>query len=119
MPSIRQIAANCGFSKTTVAAVLANEPEVAPATRKAIQKTARAMGYTTDARVAELMAHLRHGRPSRSVCNLAWVNTHSQADSWTRYDYMRNYLDGARARAEQLGYSLIEIWMAEPRLTSI
>lgn len=117
MPSIRQIAAACGFSKTTVAAALRDESEIAPATRTLIRATAQKMGYRTDARMTELMSHLRVGRPSRAVCNLAWLNTNANADNWTVRDYNRIYLDGARRRAEELGYSLDEVWMGNPRLT--
>lgn len=118
MPSIRQIAAACGFSKSTVAAALREESEIAPATRASVLATAKSMGYRTDARMTELMSHLRVGRPSRAVCNLAWLNTSSRVDSWTAHDYSRIYLDGARQRAEDLGYSLDEIWMGNPRLTA-
>lgn len=117
MPSIRQVAAKCGFSKTTVAKALRNEGAIAPATRSLIRSTAAQMGYRVDARVNELMSHLRAGRPSRAVCNLAWLNTSQHPEYWTIYDYNRVYLSGARQRAEDLGYSLDEIWLANPKLT--
>ena len=118
MSSIRQIAAACGFSKSTVAAALRGESEIAPSTRAAVLAAAQSMGYSTDARMAELMSHIRVGRPSRAVCNLAWLNTSPQADIWTARDYNRIYLDGARHRAEILGYSLDDFWMGNPRLTA-
>jgi len=117
MPSIRQIAAACGFSKTTVAAALRNESMIAESTRTLVHATAAKMGYRTDARMNELMSHLRQGRPSRAVCNLAWLNTSTNPNEWTGRNYTRVYLDGARRRAEQLGYSLDEIWMGDPQLT--
>ena len=117
MPSIRQIASVCGFSKSTVAAALRNDSEIAGSTRKLIQATAAKMGYRTDARMNELMSHLRQGRPSKSVCNLAWLNTSLDKNAWSGRDYTKVYLDSARRRAEQLGYSLEEIWMGDPQLT--
>lgn len=117
MPSIRQIAAACGFSKSTVAAALRNEDVIAATTRKLVQATAARMGYRTDARMNELMSHLRQGRPSHAVCNLAWLNTSANPNEWTGRNYTKVYLDGARQRAEQLGYSLDEIWMGDPQLT--
>ena len=120
MPSIRQIAAACGFSKSTVATALKSEGDIgdiSPATRALIRMTAERMGYQTDARVTELMSHLRVGRPSRAVCNLAWLNSNASPNNWSAYDYMRIYLDSARQRAGDLGYSLDEIWLANPKLT--
>lgn len=117
MSSIRQIAASCGFSKSTVAAALRNEADIASDTRSLILSTAKRLGYRTDARVTELMSHLRVGRPSRAVCNLAWFNTNAQPDSWIVHDYNLVYLNGARERAEELGYSLDVIWTGNPRLS--
>lgn len=117
MPSIRKIASACGFSKTTVARALRSGGDIAPDTRSLVRSTAERMGYKADARVRELMSHLRVGRPSRAVCNLAWLNTSSDADVWSTRDYMRIYVDGASQRAEELGYSLNPIWLGNPKLT--
>jgi len=47
-PTIRDLAAASGYSRSTVSAALRNNPQIALKTRNKIQKLAQKMGYRVD-----------------------------------------------------------------------
>lgn len=116
-PTIREIAAALGVSRTTVSDALRDDPVVALATRERIKLKATEMGYTPDPRLSQLMNHLRQGRGSEARCNLAWFNTWPDRNQWSK-PWLARYLEGASTQAKKFGYSLSEIWTSDPSLTA-
>ena len=49
MPSLKDLAKECGVSVATVSKALNNQPDIAPATRERIRAAARRMGYLPNA----------------------------------------------------------------------
>jgi len=67
--STRRIAQLAGVSPTTVSLALHNSPKIPAETKQRVIKIARRLGYRPNARVAELMAHMRLKRdPQREAC---------------------------------------------------
>ncbi len=54
-PSIREIARSLGLSHTTVSEALRDSPRVNPATRRRVQKAAKAVGYRPNPLAGALM----------------------------------------------------------------
>ncbi|MEM1058689.1 MAG: LacI family DNA-binding transcriptional regulator [Verrucomicrobiota bacterium] len=115
--SIRTIAADLGLSKSTVGYALKNHPSVKRSTRERVQKAARRLGYFPDARLNQLMSQVRIAR-TKGLLPLAWLNTSGRESTWSDYKYLSPYLEGAQARAEQLGYRVEELWVHQPGMTS-
>jgi LacI family transcriptional regulator len=114
----REIAAKVGCSHVTVSRALKDHPNVNAALREKIKRAAREMGYRPNPLVASLMTGNAMKRPgSSTACTLGWLNTYPNARIWRKYPYRKIYLDGARERAEELGYALDEIWAAEPGMS--
>lgn len=118
VPTIRQLAALAGVSRTTVSLALRNHPSLPADTRARIQKVAAAHGYKQDPLVSTLMAQLRTSRSNRAVERIAYFTTWDTRDGWRRPGNTNNFFLGATARAQKLGYELEHIWAREPGLTT-
>jgi DNA-binding LacI/PurR family transcriptional regulator len=118
VPTIRQLAALCGVSRTTVSLALRNHPSLPADTRTRIQKMATAHGYRQDPVVSSLMAQLRTSRAKRGVERIAYFTTWDTRDGWRKPGNENNYFLGAVWRAEKLGYEIEHIWAREPGVTT-
>ncbi|MDD5349702.1 MAG: LacI family DNA-binding transcriptional regulator [Chthoniobacteraceae bacterium] len=109
-PSIRQLAAIAGVSRTTVSLALRNHPSIAAKTRARIQEIATAHGYIQDPVISSLMNKLRVGRSNRPGEKLAFLTMWPNLKDWKALCQAdRNYyhyFEGARERAAMLGYDL-------------
>jgi DNA-binding LacI/PurR family transcriptional regulator len=83
----------------TVSYALRDVPEVSTGERRRIQAIAEELGYRPDPLLTHLMQHLRSHRLLKPASNLA-------ALTMLEAGFVRRLLDGARARAERLGYTL-------------
>jgi DNA-binding LacI/PurR family transcriptional regulator len=116
-PSIRDIAARMGSSHTTVSLALRNDPRIPTATRRRVKKTARALGYQADAMVSSLMARLRTLRTKPVQTALGFVTAWPTRNGWRQASNLQRFYTGVERRARELGYTLDELWLAEPGMT--
>ncbi len=114
--SLGDIAKLAGTSKSTVSYVLRNQPGPSPATRERVLAVAKKLGYFPDARVVSWMAQIRDAN-SKNLLPIAWVDTNWEKDSWEKHKFLSPYLEGATARAQQLGYRIEKIWAGQPGMT--
>lgn len=89
---------------------LRDNPKIPLATRKKIQRSAKAMGYKVDAHFSQLMAYMRTRQTARSDCNIAWLYCAADARSYHREPWYIGHLTGAKERAEKLGFDIDEVW---------
>ena len=103
-PTLRSLAAKAGVTPMTVSLALRNSREVSPATRRRLQRLARAAGYRPDPTITKLMHHLRLRAPKRSAANICALGPRgSQPHEWSGFVQQMAY--GMRERAEALGYA--------------
>lgn len=115
--SIRRLAALAGLSATAVSLALRNSPEIAPATRRRVQRLAEQMGYRPNAKLTELMTHLRLTRtPERQAC-LGVISFYDQVDPWKRTVNHARIYEGMLNRATAIGYRLEPLWLRAPGMT--
>lgn len=114
--SVRNIARLARVSATSASCALQNKPGVSPATRERILRIAKKLGYTPDARIDNWMARVRDAK-SKDLLPIAWLNTCREKDAWQIYPFHTPYIEGARARALELGYNIEDIWVREPDMT--
>ncbi|SDT95034.1 LacI family transcriptional regulator [Verrucomicrobium sp. GAS474] len=117
-PTIRQLAALAGVSRTTVSLSLRNHPSIPALTRERIKKLAERQGYRTDPLVATLMNQLRTSRSRRTAEKLVYLTFWPQREGWRVSPNDVAFFEGASARASHLGYDLEHLWAREPRLTA-
>lgn len=117
-PNLREIAAHAGVSHTTVSLALRGDLRLPVATRRRIEKIAERLGYRRDATLGELMARLRTIRVRPAHAALGFVTAWPTRHGWSEAPNHRRFHAGALARAQELGYSLDEFWLAEPGMSS-
>lgn len=115
--SVRRIAHAARVSIATVSLALGNSPKITEATRRRVLRAAAKIGYRPNAKVAELMAHLRLGRQGRRDACLGVVSFYDDPRPWEKSLHLTRIHDGMRHRAEALGYRLETLWLREPRMT--
>ncbi len=112
-PSCKTIAKEAGVSRMTVSMALRNHPRVAPETRERIKKIAAEQGYTPDPNLTELMRYLRKRDISKEEPVLAILNGVKRPLSKLRKQALL-IRQGAKERAEELGFKIEDFWLHEP-----
>ncbi len=108
-PNYRDIALKAGVSVASVSLALRNDPRISPPVRARIKEIAKEMGYRPNPLLSAYQASVRSKKPATFRATLGWINDHPDQNAW-QAPWMQPILDGARARAQELGYELDEIW---------
>ncbi|RYD66211.1 MAG: LacI family transcriptional regulator, partial [Verrucomicrobiaceae bacterium] len=116
-PTMQQIADAAGVSRMAVSLALRNSPKISPATTQRIRDIAQQLGYRPNPMVAALMTQLRHGREVKRPSTIAYVTAYPTEDGWRRPGPFGAFHEGARKRAEALGYTLEDWWLRRPGMT--
>ena len=113
MVTLQQIASAAGYSLATTSYALRNDQRIHPETRSRIHAVAARLGYRPNPSFSALMAHVRQGRSIEAGDRIAfiWVRTNKEESSRNRL--LREVYEGARQRAEALGYRLEQFWAEE------
>ena len=117
-PSIRDIATRLGVSHTTVSLSLRNSHRITPTMRRKVHQAAREMGYRADATVSTLMAKLRSIRTKSVQETIGFLTAWPTRKGWKDAPNHARFFEGAKRRAGTLGYTLSELWLTEPDMTS-
>ncbi len=115
--TLGQIAEKADCSRSTVSRALRNHPQIPAATCKRIQALAEEMGWRPDPEASRLMQYLQQSKQGRIESALALLNDCDDQGRLSRDPYTTALMDGARERAEQLGFHLEEIWLRQPGMT--
>lgn len=106
----RQIAEELGLEVTTVSKALRNHPKIARRTRERVAEVAARLGYRRDPMLSALASYRQRQRGPAFRATLAWVYNHARSARMERFAAYGRYLEGARMRAEELGYAIEEFW---------
>lgn len=101
----------------TVSLALRDHPSISPGTRLRLKKLAADQGYRPDPAVAKLMQHLRGRRTYRARPSLCGLRMQPPPVTAQGYDYGQQAVDGARQRAESLGYGFEDLHIDQTDLT--
>ncbi len=113
-PTYRDIAAKAGVSGATVSLALRNDPRISEAVRIKVRAVAEEIGYRPNPLLAAYQSSVRAQKPAKFRAVLGWINDSPDESNWQR-PFMKPILDGARARASELGYQMDEIWVPNIR----
>lgn len=103
----------------TVSYALRNSPQVSVATRARIQALARKLGYRPDPEISRYMAYLRKDHEAGVFRGtIGFLNFQDNPDGFHGGGFYTLFLEGVRRRAEEMGFSLEEIWAGDPRLSA-
>jgi LacI family transcriptional regulator len=118
LTTIRDLAEQTGYGKSTVSLALRDDPRLALATRRRIQRAALEAGYRHNPVVAHLMAQLSKSREQTYKATLALINSTSDPNALEGCGALRAWVDSSEKRARELGYRMDRFWLQEPGLTA-
>ena len=116
--TMQTIADEAGVSRMAVSLALRNSPKISEPTRIRIHEIATRLGYRPNPMVSALMTQLRDIRRVPRPTTVAFVTAYPTADGWRRPGPFVEFFEGAKVRAEALGYTLEEWWAANPNMTT-
>ena len=111
--TLREVARAAGVSVSAVSYALRGAANIPAETAARVRGVAEKLGYRPNARVGELMAHIRQARPLAQAEPLALVYLEGDRAATRRNGFAQEVEAGARAHAEQRGYRLDAFWLAE------
>lgn len=97
MPSLKDLAKECGVSVATVSKALNDQPDISAATRERIRATARRMGYLPNAAARALKTNRTY--------NLGVLFVDERQSGLT-HEYFSAVLDSFKVEAEKHGYDI-------------
>jgi len=97
---------------------LRNDPRIAGATKRRVLKIAAELGYKPDAKVTELMAHLRSTRHQHGQACLGVISFYETLRPWDHSLFFARVYDGMKKRADMMGYRLEPFGLRLPGMTS-
>lgn len=117
--TLNDVAAACGFDRTTVSRALKGDSRVAEKTRLRIFSVAQELGYQANPMVSAWMAHIRSNKSLQDQGVIAglvagWKNI----AQFRRNPNAHALVSGAKARSEELGYSLEFLQYDAPDMTA-
>lgn len=118
----RALAKLAGVSHMTVSRAFRNDPRVLPSTKERIFALAAKHGYRPNPVISLAMQAKRKSPPTETMGTLAFVHSNQHEDSWRILPHLKSYLQGIRAQARELGFSVDEFWVhgvSTARLTQI
>ncbi len=118
MPTIRDIAAHLGLSKSAVSLALQESPRIPETTRARVRQAAQALGYRPNPVFTQMMRAVRHSGPVRTRAILGILHGFSESHPERSVPFHGEWVAGARERAESLGYVVDEIWMTQPGMSA-
>jgi len=117
--SLQVIAKVTGYSISTVSRALRNHPRIPEETCLKIQKVATEAGYTPDAKLRELMVHVRKRTTLVEAPVLACIVDVPLPlfSGWEDQESGKGYLYAAKQHAESLGYKFEMFSLRAPGIT--
>ena len=107
---MKDVAKEAGVHQTTVSLALRNLPSLPKSTRQRIQKLANKIGYRPDPALSALVAYRQSTRNHPSEQVIAWIIDLKDQKRFSRHHVHKELIEGAKMRAEELGYKLNEFW---------
>lgn len=105
-PTHRDIARKAGVSNGTVSLALRDDPRISEETRERIKRIAMEMGYKPNPSVSMLMSHIRSRKSAEFSASIAYLSTLPLDAELRRSEKFTQHYDGARSRAEEMGFSM-------------
>jgi LacI family transcriptional regulator len=115
--NVRHIAKLTGVSPSAVSLALRDSPRISAKTKALVLKVARETGYAPDARIVDLMRHLRKPRDVRQQACFAVISFYDSLRPWEKSQHLAKIHDGMQRRATELGYRLEPLWLRAPGMS--
>lgn len=115
--TLKDVANHAKLSLAGVSMALRDHPSLPDATKMRVKRVAERLGYVPDPVMCALAAHRSRLKISRSYSVIGLISNWEKADGWTSMTSAKHVIEGARARALALGYSVQHFWAREARVS--
>jgi LacI family transcriptional regulator len=115
--NLRHLARLAQLSPSAVSLALRDSPKISDATKKKVRQLADKVGYRPDAKVVEMMTHLRKPSAVRQQACFGVISFYEDRHPWETSRHLTRIYDGMKRRAGELGYRLEPLWLRAPGMT--
>jgi LacI family transcriptional regulator len=115
--NLRHLARLANLSPSAVSLALRGSTKVSEETRTRVRQLADKHDYRPDARIVEMMSHLRKPRTVRQQACFAVISLYDNPHPWEASRHLSLVYEGMVARATELGYRLEPLWLRAPAMT--
>jgi DNA-binding LacI/PurR family transcriptional regulator len=112
----RHVAKRAGVHQTTVSLVLRNHPSVPQETRERVLAAVKQLGYKRHPFLAALMSSRMRLTSGTRNSTLAFLTDFDSRDRWKESPTAMEMFEGARTRAQELGFRIEVHWLNDPRI---
>lgn len=105
-----------GLATSTVSRALNGHPGLPPETIARVRARATEMGYQPNTLVSAVMRHVRGLGKENLRGVIAYLTFGQERQAWRKHLTYVSFFEGARMRAQSMGFGLEEIWADEPGL---
>jgi DNA-binding LacI/PurR family transcriptional regulator len=118
LPTLLTVARLAGVSSSTVSRALRGHRLLNEETVARIRRVAASVGYHANPIISDLMRRVRSRGRLQNLGTVAYLTFHDTPTAWRENSTYVEFHDGARQRAQELGFALEPIWAREPHLHS-
>lgn len=115
-PTIRRLAQELRLAPSTVSDALRDRGRVSVGTRRRVCALAKKLNYRTNPLTSTVLSEIRRTKGSAYHGTIATLDLH-EATHWPHGPFPTMIIAGARARAEQMGFSVEEFVVGSPELS--
>ena len=115
--NLRHIAKLAGVSPSAVSLALRDSPRISAGTKARVRALAKREGYAPDAKIVDLMRHLRKPRTIRQQACFGVISFYDDPRPWEKSRHLTRIHDGMTRRAGDLGFRLESLWLRAPGMT--
>src|SRR5438132_5087879 len=108
--NLRRLAEIAKLSPSAVSLALRASTKISAATRARVLALAREHGYQPDARIVEMMSHLRKPQSVRQQACFAVISLYDASHPWKASRHLNLIYSGMTEHAAELGYRLEPLW---------
>ena len=114
---LKDIAEKAGLSVAAVSMALKNHRSLPIKTIDKVKALADEMGYAPDPALSALAAHRSRLRVRKDFSVIGLVSNWSTENAWTQLPSAQAVIEGARARALELGFTIQHLWSKADNLS--
>ena len=115
--TLRDLAKIANLSPSAISLALRDSPRISAATKERVRALAAEHGYHSDARIVDMMRHLRKPRVQRERACFGIISFYDHQRPWEKSTHLTRIHDGMTKRATELGYRLEPLWLRAPGLS--
>lgn len=102
--NMMDVAKEAGVSMMTVSLALRGHSKISKATAKRVREIAERMGYRPNPLVSALVSDIRSRYKMKTPPVIGFISSYEERNTWWLNEVQRSYYEGAKARAEKLGF---------------